>query len=138
MLGISRKRFAEVRVRIHGPKRQRLDRIAAVGIEVHIFFVAVRGEEIIAYPSVRERRERARIEIKRDFIARSKDCELVVARIQQRPDITVSRVRAGRTRIRSGRADLLVNVFHVAGRLILDLQWESVEAQIGARQRQRS
>src|SRR5690242_1811708 len=34
----------------------------------------------------------------------------------------------------TGRASLLINVFHIARRLAFDFQWKSVEAQVGARE----
>src|SRR5208282_1422690 len=137
VLGIGGKRLAGIRIGAHVAKRQWVNRIAVVGIEVHILFVSVGDEEIVAHPSTGQGRQFRGIEIERYFIARSEDDKLIVDRFEQRPHISIARVGAGGPRVRASGARLLVNVFHVARRLIFNLQRESVEIQVGAGERYR-
>src|SRR5271155_2782362 len=69
VLGIGGKNLAGIRIRLHGAKRQRLNRISAVGIEVHILFVSVGDEEIVAHPSTRQCGQFRWIEIERNLVA---------------------------------------------------------------------
>src|SRR5450631_1174420 len=135
VLGIGWERLSGIRIGSHVAEWQRVHRIAAVGVEVHIFFVSVGNKEIIAYPAARQGGQLRRIEIERNFIARPEDGKFVVDRFEQRPHIAVTRVSASRTRVRAGGAGLFVNVLHVARRPVFNLQRESVEIQFSARQR---
>src|SRR4029077_10135709 len=135
VLGIGGKRLTRIRIRAHVAEWERVNRIAAVGVEVHIFFVSVGDEEIVAYPARRQGGQIRRIEIERNFIARSKDDKFVVDRVEQRSHIAIARVSAGWPRVWTGGAGLFVNVFHIARRLVFDLQREAVEIQFGAQER---
>src|SRR5689334_20528637 len=76
-----------------------------------------------------------RIELEGDFIARTKDRQLIVESCEQWQDVAVTRVAACGPSVRPGGARLLIDVFHIARRLVFDLQRETVESEIGARQR---
>src|SRR5271156_781983 len=57
VLGIRGKRLARTWISAHVAKRQRLNRVSAVGVEIHIFFVSVGDEEIVADPSMGQGRK---------------------------------------------------------------------------------
>src|SRR5437764_5813251 len=67
VIGIHRERFAAIWVLSHAPKWQWLDRIPVRGVKIHIFLIAIRHEEIIADPALRDWRQLGGIEIELNF-----------------------------------------------------------------------
>ena len=119
----------------HAAERKRGYRVPGGGVEIHIFFVAVGDEEVIAHPSFGQSRKFPGIEVQRDFLAGSKNRELVVGGDEQRKHIAVARVDSPRPGVRASGTGFLVDILHVAGRLIFDFQGKSVEIQSRARER---
>src|SRR5947207_15716750 len=118
----------------HVAKRQRFDRVAVGGIEVHVLFVAVGLEEVVARPTIGKRRQLALIEFKLDFFSGAKDCKFVIELREQRKNVAVARVFSSLPRVWARAAYLLVNVFHVAWRLVFNLARIAMKAEIGFRQ----
>ena len=76
-----------------------------------------------------------RIELQRDFVARAENCQLVVKAGEQWQHIAVASVGSRLTRVRTGAADLLVDIFHIPGRLRFNLPRIAVEIEVGSAQR---
>src|SRR6267154_395888 len=55
VLGIRGERLVGIWICFHVSEGQRVYGIAAVGVEIHVFFVSVGGEKIITHPAVRQR-----------------------------------------------------------------------------------
>src|SRR5881409_779041 len=127
MFWVGRERFAPIRILAHLPERQRFDRVAIRGVEVHVFFVAIGLEEVVARPPIGKRRQLALIEFKMSFFSGAEDCKFVIEFREQRKNVAVACVFSGLPRVWAGPAYLLVNVFHVAWRLVFNLARVAME-----------
>src|SRR2546423_1003208 len=84
MFWVGRERFAPIRIPAHLAKRQWFDGVAVGGVEIHVLFVAVGLEEVVARPTIGKRRQLALIEFKLDFFSGAKDCKFVIELREQR------------------------------------------------------
>jgi len=111
--------------------------IAFGGVEVHVFLVAVGGQEIIAAPNLWAARAAGRIDrgeprrLIRILPACRRLQSTTAARLRRRV------ISSRRARVRPGRTDFLVYVLHLAGGLAFYLQRVAVKLQIGADKRNR-
>src|SRR3954447_10260020 len=78
MAWIHGERLAAIRILAHLAERKRLDCAAVGGVEVHVLFVAVCLEEIIASPAFQEWRQLGWIELKLNFFSGTEDGKFVV------------------------------------------------------------
>src|SRR5258708_189171 len=85
-------RSSRVRICVHGTERKRFYRGTLSGVEVHVFFVAVGQEEVVARPTASHRWQRRRIKFQRHLFSGAKDGEAVVATYQQRKNVFIAGV----------------------------------------------
>ncbi len=84
---------------------------------------------------MRESRQFRWIKVQANFVSRTEHHQLIVQHGQQRQDVAVAGVGSCRTRIWPGRANLFVNVLHVARRRAFDLQRVAVGTKTGTDER---
>src|SRR5690348_10619933 len=94
---IERERLSPIWISTHATKRHGRDGIALGGIEIHVFLVAFSGEEVVANPTARQRRQCRRIEVKGDLIAGTENRQTIIIGTEQRLYISVAGVGAGGT-----------------------------------------
>ena len=112
-------------------ERQRTNGERVRLVEVHVLHEAVGKKEVVARPPRRQRRQARRVKLQRHLLARAENGEPVLGLRQQRAHVADAGVVSDVLRERTGRADLLVNIIEVAGRVPLHLARVAQKAKRG-------